>query len=156
VSTEAGPGPASDVHTADPDARRKAVWILTAGALFCALAILGTDAIVERIRALAERDQAAAALELRRMLWIAGPAIVLPVLGFALWLWYFGAAIHRAGRFPPPGARTLRSVPVLEGAAARGYARLSQGLALVLVVCALVLADLVGRMLACAERFVPK
>jgi hypothetical protein len=59
----------------------------------------------------------------------AAAALVLPLLGFALYLWAFGARVMRAGRFPPPGQRVIRDTQVLEGRAARARGRILKVLA---------------------------
>src|SRR5262245_27512126 len=48
-----------------------------------------------------------------------GVFCVLPVLGFAAYLWRLGARALDAGRFPPPGTQMVRRGPALVGEPAR-------------------------------------
>jgi hypothetical protein len=61
----------------------------------------------------------------------------LPVAALAVWLWLEGGRVHRAGRFPPPGAKVIRDTPILHGDAARRRAMVYRIFAVILgLLCA--------------------
>jgi len=111
----------AEIQKADPAARRQAVPLIVIGALSGALLM----AAVERYRLplhdwlLSDPERFTQRLGLVSHL--AAAALALPIIGFALYLWSFGARVMRARRFPPPGQRVIRDTPVLEGAS--GLAR---------------------------------
>ena len=75
-------------------------------------------------------------------------AIVVPVLAFAGYLWWLGARIVRAERFPLPGLRVVRDTAVVEGADARRWGRVAQALAVTLTVVVAGLVFFLWRLLA--------
>jgi len=88
----------------------------------------------------------------RMVLWGSGAALVLPLFAFCAYLWRFASRVHAAGRFPPPGATLIGDVRVLEGRAARVYARVTQVLVVGLVACGVALCEILLRLVACLER----
>jgi hypothetical protein len=117
------------IQKADAGARRRAVILVAAGGLV----FLTLMAAVERYRLplhdwlLSDPDRFAGRLVLVSDL--AAAALGLPLLGFALYLWAFGAKVMRAGRFPLPGQPVIRDTPVLEGREARARGRVLKVLA---------------------------
>lgn len=143
------------VQRADPRARRRALALVAVGTALGAVAIWGSSEFGQYVRDLADTDRAAAVRIARWVLWLGSAALVLPLFAFCAWIWRFGAQVHAAGRFPPPGATLIRDVRVLEGRPARIYARTSQLLALALVACGIALVDVLLRLIVCLERSNP-
>jgi hypothetical protein len=79
---------------------------------------------------------------------VLGVLCVVPLLGFATYLWRLGARALDAGQFPPPGTEMVHRGPALVGAPARRRARLAQAFAAFLGGAAVVLAALLWRLSA--------
>jgi hypothetical protein len=148
----ANPAP---IQRADPRARLRAHAIVAVGAIVGVLAIWGSAELGRHVRDLAETDRAGAVRIARIVLWGGGAALLLPLFAFCAYLWRLAGRVHAAGRFPPPGASLVRDVRVLEGRAARVYARLTQGFVFALLACGIALFHLLMRLLACLERSNP-
>jgi hypothetical protein len=73
-------------------------------------------------------------------------ALVLPLFGFAGYLWMLGRSVVRCQMFPPSGVRMIGKTVALTGEAAVGRGRLLQAIALILAVAALVLGGLLWRL----------
>ena len=71
---------------------------------------------------------------------VLGVLFVLPLVGFAAYLWRMAAAMKAERRFPPSGYRVVGNRPPVTGDDAVTYARLARVTAAVLVVMALLLA----------------
>jgi hypothetical protein len=140
------------VQSADPRARRRALLFLACFLPLLVPLAFGADALGEHLRELSKHDPATAARNLALILGIGGVALVVPLAALAASIFHTATLAHRAGRFPPPGARMVVAVRVLEGRAARGLARVHQVLALALAGCAAALGWLLWRALACLER----
>jgi len=69
-----------------------------------------------------------------------GVLFVLPLVGFAAYIWRMTKRVIAERTFPPSGYLTVGSTPPITGDDAIKYARLARGLALILIVAALILA----------------
>ena len=69
-----------------------------------------------------------------------GVLFVLPLVGFAAYMWRMTKKVIAERTFPPRGYMTVGSTPPITGDDAIKYARLARGLALILIVAALILA----------------
>lgn len=148
VVSAAGPA----IQRADPRARRRARWLLALALPLVPAAALGSELLRAWLEELARENPADAVAPLRITIWVVSAATVLPLLGFAAWMWRFSGRIAAARRFPPPGVAMVHDTRVLEGRAAVIYAGLGRALALCLAGCALVLAWIARLALACLER----
>jgi len=72
--------------------------------------------------------------------------LLVPLLGFAAYLWSLGASVIRAREFPPPGHLVIRNTRVITGEAAIGRARQLKILALVCGIACAILAFLLWRL----------
>jgi uncharacterized membrane protein len=68
-----------------------------------------------------------------------GVLFVLPLVGFAAYIWRMAKQVIAERTFPPSGYMTVGSTPPITGDDAIRYARLARGLALILIVAALIL-----------------
>jgi hypothetical protein len=123
-----------EIQAADPVARRRALIAAVA------IAALGWAAFFVLQEWLAEL-RGGNPVETRRaleaaMIW-GSWAACLPVVALVIWLWLEGGRVHRAGRFPPPGAKVIRDTPILHGDAARRRAMVYRIFAVILgLLCA--------------------
>jgi len=120
------------IRTAGPIARRRAIIALIAVAVAGALAYLWLEQWLGNLET-SDPDVARAALA-GALLW-ASCAMALII-----------AALRRAERFPPPGAKVTRDTPVVTGSAARTRGLLLQVIAGVLLGCAVVLLAMAWRL----------
>jgi hypothetical protein len=72
--------------------------------------------------------------------------VVVPIAGFAIWMWRLGARTIAEDRFPPQGVRMLGTPVELRGAAARRRGRLAQSFAVVFLALAAAFAVLTWRL----------
>ncbi len=140
------------LQRADRLARRRALLFLAIFLPVLAVLALVADALAVHVRELAVLDRSAAAHDLWWILSIGGPVVILPIVALAITIFATATRAYGAARFPPPGARTVFDVRVLEGRAARAVARLHQGLAIALAACAAALGWLLYLALRCLER----
>ena len=68
-----------------------------------------------------------------------GILLVLPLIGFAVYLWRMAARITVERRFPPLGYKVIGRTPSVTGDEAATYARLARWFAVFLVIMALLL-----------------
>ena len=71
--------------------------------------------------------------------------IVLPLVGFAAYVWRMAARAFAERTFPPDGYRIVGRTPAITGDDAIRYARVVRMLAIFLVVAAVILAVQLGR-----------
>ena len=93
----------TEVRGADPSLRRRVVWLLVVGALVGVLLILGLERYRAALREWIGSDPQNAAHRLRLALVFLAIVLCAPVIGFAAYLWAYGASVLRTGQFPPPG-----------------------------------------------------
>jgi hypothetical protein len=141
----------AEVQAADPRARRQAAWFLALGTVVVVVCGLAFVHYRPELEAWILADPAQMGRRLRIAL--AGLALQTsgPLAACAVYLWALGRRVARAGRFPPPGMSVLRNTPVLVGPGARLRATLLEGLAVVLVVVAVLLALLLWSLVRFAE-----
>jgi uncharacterized membrane protein len=73
--------------------------------------------------------------------------VILPLFGFAWWLWRIGARTISGERYPPEGVRVIGRGIELHGEAARRRGRLAQVFAAFLILAAAVFAAMTWRLL---------
>lgn len=132
------------IQRADPRARRKAV-VAVAGIAVGGAVLIGVGGpSLQRATsdALAGADRATTL----RVLLLFVAALILPLLGFAAYLWRLGGRVISARRFPLPGAAVIRDTLVLEADDARRRGRVFQGLAAALAIAALALVFFASRL----------
>ena len=138
----------NDIQQADRRLRAIAIALLAVGTFIGVMLLL----LAERLGPLAEAwltgDPAQFRPRLTASFGALALAIALPVLAFAGYLWWLGARIVGAERFPPPGLRVIRDTPVVQGSAARQWGRFAQLLALVLIAVVAWLVYALWRLLA--------
>jgi hypothetical protein len=107
-----------EIRKADPAARRRAVMLVTLGALVGALLIVGLKRYSEPFREwlVSEPDETAGRVKVFFLL--AAALLSVPLLGFAIYLWSLGTKVLQGREFPPPGYRVVRDTPVITGEAA--------------------------------------
>ena len=105
----------SQSQPADPAVRRRTLIILGVSAAVGALLIFGftryRDALLEWIVA----DPASTRSRVSLVFFISAGLFAAPLVGFAAYLWSFGARVIRTEAFPPPGYRVARETPALSG-----------------------------------------
>ena len=119
------------------ESARRAVWTVVVGTAIGA-------ALIALARHIAPSPPAAQA---PLVVTAVGVLAVVPLLGFAAYLWRLGDRARRTGQFPPPGTATLRTAPPVVGLAARRRAALAQAFAVLLGACAIALSVLLWRLL---------
>jgi hypothetical protein len=75
-----------------------------------------------------------------------GALLVLPLAGFAVYLWRLAARVVEGREFPPNGYRVVRQRPAITGDAAIGHARGIRAVAIFLVVAAAALVIVLWRL----------
>jgi uncharacterized integral membrane protein len=120
------------IHKADTVARKTAMWVILAGTLIGIVFILvlenQREALIEWF--FSDPDQLVPRL---RILFVAAVILgAVPMLGLAIYFWYLGVRVTRAGRFPLEGQKIVRDTPILEGPAALYRGRVFKGLAVFL------------------------
>jgi hypothetical protein len=128
-----------EIQKADPQARRRAILILTLGTVIGCVLILLLEHHGPALRDWITQDPEKLAARAQSGLLISIALVSVPLLAFAAYLWRLGSRIARAERFPPPGLTVVRDTPVLRGRPARRRGRLAQALAgcLAFMACAL-------------------
>ena len=136
----------TDVRRADPGARRQVILYLVVAAVIGVLVIL----VLERYR-IPLRDWALAdpVRSTERVGWIIlffAALLLVPLLGFAAYLWSLGGRVVRAREFPPPGLRVIRDTRVITGKAAITRGRQLRLLAVGCVAASVALGVLLWRL----------
>jgi hypothetical protein len=126
-----------DIQRADPGARRRAVWIVVLGAVAGAVLLLLLEHSLPGIRAWATERSDLTAARVRLVLVVTGTLTIVPLVGFAVYLWLLGERISSAARFPLPSMKILRDTVVVSGQAAVTRSRLVKALAVLLTTLAL-------------------
>jgi hypothetical protein len=133
----------TEVQKADPRAQRLAAVGLICGLVVGALLIIVAPRLRPEFDAWVREDP-----ETRLRLVLAGLGFVAiaPLFAVAAYLWELSRRIVRSGRYPPPGLRLIKDVPVVTGAAAAHRARLVRTAAGILMSAGLVLGFLFWRL----------
>ena len=117
------------IQRADPAARRKAlIWLLVGAAVAAAILHLLGD-VESRFG-----ERVAGAQSAPGWIGLSGLVAMLPLLGFAVYLWHFAARVRSARRYPLPGQAVIRDTIVHEGDAALRLAASFRVLAIILSV----------------------
>jgi len=138
----------NDIQQADRRARAVAITLLTLGTVIGIVLLAVADRVGPAVEAWLTGDPAQARGRLTSSFRALTLAIVVPVLAFAGYLWWLGARIVSAERFPPPGVRVVRDTAVVQGADARRWGRVAQALAVTLTIVVAALVFLLWRLLA--------
>jgi hypothetical protein len=125
------------IQPADPALRKLAIVALLLAMVLGAIAMLVFRHGLVEVRQ--QPPAVAQAWLLSSFAWVSGSACAL-LSALGVYLWRVGARIRAVGRFPLPGARLLRDTPILHDAAALRRGKVCQGIAAVLLSCALALA----------------
>lgn len=133
----------TDIQKGDPGARRRALVLIAVGAIVGATTILLARQVLPAAGAWVADD-----VDGRLPIVALGVALLptLPLVASGIYLWQLGSRVAGARRFPPPGQRVVKDVPVIEGTAAvkRGQTLRLSGL--ILIVAALAAATLLWRL----------
>lgn len=130
----------NEIQKADAEARRRALLIVVVGAAVGCLALAAYPHFEEWLRGWILSDPAHTASRANLIICLFAAAIVLLLVGMAVYVWRLGAKVSRQQRFPPPGVRVLYGTPVLSGPAAMTRGRVIQVVAVFLGLSAVVLA----------------
>lgn len=122
----------STIQKADPEARRKVIWLICAATAVGICAILALESFRDDFQSLLERN-IDFLLENTIVVFIASLVLVSPVLAAGGYLLLFGNRTVRAQRFPPPQYAVVRDTVVLEGSKGIQRGRIIQLLSLVLL-----------------------
>jgi hypothetical protein len=106
------------VRRADPDARRRAVLLVVAGATLGSILIVGFEHYRGPLRDWLVSEPRDLAHRLTLVFLLAAALVSAPLLAFAVYLWSLAGQVLAAKTFPPPGFRVVRDTPVVEGRAA--------------------------------------
>lgn len=126
-----------DIQRADAGARRRAVWIVLLGATAGAVTLLWFEQSLPALIAWAIEGPDSGAARARLLLALIGTVIVVPLVGFAVYLWFLGEQISRSGRFPLPSMKVIRDTVVVTGQAALSRSRCVKAFAVFLALSAL-------------------
>lgn len=139
-----------DVQNADSGARRRTLVLMVVGVAVGASTILIARRLLPAVEAWVAED---AAGRLPTVAVVAALIPTAPLAAFGAYLWHLGSRVVGARRFPPPGLRVARDVPVVEGATAVRRGRTLRTMGVVIVVAAAAAAALIWRLLtSLAER----
>jgi hypothetical protein len=108
-----------EIARADPKARRRAFWCLSAIAVLGFVSILVTSDRLSELEAMAERDPETARRQIEAtvgLISLVNAAALLPVVGY---FGYLSVRVFRSGRFPPPNIWLIRDTRIVRGARAR-------------------------------------
>ena len=125
------------IQKADPTARKTAMWVILAGTLTGIAFILVLENQREALFDWFFSDPAQLVPRLRILFIFVVIFGALPMLGLAIYFWYLGVRVIRAGRFPLEGQKIVRDTPILEGQAALKRGRVFKGLAVFLAMIAI-------------------
>jgi len=120
----------TEIRKADPAARRRAVLLVSLGALVGTLLIAGFERYSPTLREWLLSEPAELARRVKLLSLLSAAVLSTPLVGFAVYLWLLGGKVLRWREFPPPGYRVLRDTTVFTGEAARLRGRVLKGLAL--------------------------
>jgi hypothetical protein len=142
----------TEIRRADPHARRRALLIIAGGAIVGAGLIWAWDQFRPDLHAWLVAEPGARSRRLGVLLLAVAAVVVVPLVGFAVYLWRLGSRILRERQFPPSGWTVVRDTAILRGPAAARRGRVVRGAAALLLVAATVLALLLWRLWLLAHR----
>lgn len=130
------------VQKADPQARRKAIFSLIAGAVVGICLFFLLEFFVGNVNLWIETN-AAFLVEHHYLSFIFMLLLVSPILWLSIYLIRFAGKIVKAARFPPPDTPVIRDIRVFEGKSAIVRGRLVQVLCWMILLAAAVIPLLV-------------
>lgn len=128
-----------EVVSADPVARRRALWLVTSATLLGAGVIFWLLPWARDALAQAVQDGRLGKGAVCKSALLGFMLLALPVGGFGVYAYRFGRRVEREQRFPPAGVSVIRDTRVLHGRAAGllGRAQAINGALLVVLAIAL-------------------
>jgi hypothetical protein len=120
------------IQKADPDARRKAIWVICVATILGVCAIVAFDSFQDDFQSWLEAN-IEFLLENTIVVFLVSLIFVSPVLAAGAYLLWLGNRTVRAQRFPPPGCALARDTLVLEGSKGLKRGRIIQLLSLLLL-----------------------
>lgn len=135
-----------EVQRAHPRARLIAISILVCGTVAGGVLILLAEAWAPEVRRWASEDPSLAPRRAGLILAFLGTAIVVPLVAFALYLWFLGRRILATKRFPPPFMMVIRDTPVVVDTQADARGRFAQAMAIVLALLAAAIVTFLYRL----------
>jgi hypothetical protein len=148
--------PATDpilgVVPADPALRRVAIvsWILL-GALG-AVIVWYVTVVLQRAQEMASYDQRGAFLEVQRIAIPMMVAWIIGGIGISIWLLVSALRIIRAGRFPAPGARMVRTTHLRHGSEAHRIGMFMLAVAAIMFGASVAMPVFLRRVMQAVER----
>jgi hypothetical protein len=126
-----------DIQRGDPGARRRAIWIVVLGVTAGAVVLLWFEQSLPALIAWATENPDQGTARAKLLLALIGTVIVVPMAGFAAYLWFLGERISRSGRFPLPSMKVVRDTVVVTGEDAVTRSRFVKALAVFLAISAI-------------------
>ncbi|HEX9153964.1 MAG TPA: hypothetical protein VF819_00290 [Nitrospira sp.] len=123
-----------DIQRADAGTRRRAIWIVVLGIAAGAVLLLWFEQSLPALIAWATGNPNQGAARAKLLLALIGTVIVVPLAGFAAYLWFLGERISKSGRFPLPSMKVVRDTVVVTGQAAVTRSRFVKVLAVFLAI----------------------
>jgi hypothetical protein len=132
----------AEIQRADPDARRRAIVVITVATVVGGIAIFAGERCWPVVADWLSSDPGRFRLRLATITTLAVALTAVPLLGFAAYAWSLGTRVRHQQRFPLEGVRLVRDTPVVSGAAAAARGRFMQVLAVLLAALAACVAAL--------------
>ena len=123
-----------DIQRADAGTRRRAIWIVVLGIAAGAVLLLWFEQSLPALIAWATGNPNQGAARAKLLLALIGTVIVVPLAGFAAYLWFLGERISKSGRFPLPSMKVVQDTVVVTGQAAVTRSRFVKALAVFLAI----------------------
>lgn len=123
-----------DIQRADAGTRQRAIWIVVLGIAAGAVLLLWFEQALPALIAWATGNPDQGAARAKLLLALIGTVIVVPLAGFAAYLWFLGERISKSGRFPLPSMKVVRDTVVVTGQAAVTRSRFVKALAVFLAI----------------------
>ena len=120
------------IQKADPEARRKAIFLICVASLLGGGALLVFEFFEDDFQAWLQKN-IDFLLENTIVVFIVTLVLVTPIIAVGVYLWLLGNRTVRAQRFPPPGYAVARDTIVLAGSKGRRRGRVIQVLSLFLL-----------------------
>jgi hypothetical protein len=113
-----------EIHYADKDYRKRAMWLLAGIVLLCGVLLWQLQVWLNHLtEQIGSSDPETVRFWVRLLLCGLGIGLAIPAIGLGLTLRELGHASRLEGRFPPSKWKTLRDVRVLRDAAGLAWAR---------------------------------
>ena len=123
-----------DIQRADAGTRRRAIWIVVLGIAAGAVLLLWFEQSLPALIAWTTGNPDQGAARAKLLLALIGTVIVVPLAGFAAYLWFLGERISKSGRFPLPSMKVVQDTVVVTGQAAVTRSRFVKALAVFLAI----------------------